>query len=48
MCCGAAQLPNASYVWLPMLPSGTYVWQGYQIVDLPSWRLSDYCNASSA
>ena len=46
--CGAAQLPNASYVWLPMLPSGTYVWQGYQIVDLPSWRLSDYCNASSA
>ena len=34
-----SQLRNASYVWLPLVPS-----QGsYQLLDLQSWRLRDFC-----
>lgn len=34
-----AQLANASYVWLPLVPAPN----GYQIQDVQSWRLRDYC-----
>lgn len=43
----AVQLPNASYVWLPLVPAAGNASQGYQIVNLPSWSLRDFCNVST-
>ena len=38
-----AQLANASYVWLPLVPNA----HGYEIRDLKSWRLRDFCGGSA-
>jgi len=37
--CLCAQLANASYVWLPLVPTRG----GYEIQNLESWSLRDYC-----
>ncbi|KAK9830574.1 hypothetical protein WJX81_000063 [Elliptochloris bilobata] len=41
---GPGGLTNASYVWLPLVPTEG----GYQILNLKSWRLRDFCERSSA
>ena len=38
------QLTNASYVWLPLVPTD----DGYEIQNLQSWRLRDFCEDSDA